>query len=112
MVSAAVLALCLVASETDECKRLAPKYEAKVEYRLWDGSRVDLLTPRYAIEVDWAPKWAEGIGQCLYYAELTNRKPALMLLVKDVKAERHHIYRAQTVCAKHDIRLILERPAP
>jgi hypothetical protein len=97
--------------ELSEARRLAPKYEAEIEVRLWDDARVDLLNAEYAIEVDWAPKWAESIGQALYYAELTDRKPAILLLVKDDANERRFVYRAQTVCARHGIRLFVERVA-
>ena len=90
----------LIESGLEECRRLAPEYNAKLEVRLWDGTRVDLLNDEYAIEADWPQKWAEAIGQSLYYAELTGKKPGIILLVKDFKAERRYIYRCQTVCAK------------
>ena len=39
------------------------KLNGRIEYRLEDTTRVDCLTDDYAIEVDWAKKWAEeGIG--------------------------------------------------
>lgn len=97
------------ADELAEARRLAPKYQAAVEVRLWDDTRVDLLSDEFAIEVDWAPKWAESIGQALYYAELTGKKPAVLLLVVDDPRERKHVYRAQTVCARHGIKLFVER---
>lgn len=96
------------ADELAECRRLAPKYEAEAEARLWDATRVDLLSDRYAIEVDWAPKWAEAIGQALYYAEVTGREPAVLLLVRDFRGEARYVYRAQTVCARLRLRLFLE----
>lgn len=49
---------------------------------LWDMTRVDCLTKDYAIEFDFAQKWAESVGQSLYYAELTHRKPAVVLIMK------------------------------
>lgn len=55
----------------------------QVEYRLPDKARVDCLTADYAIEADWAPKWAEAVGQALYYASQTGRKPGILLLVKE-----------------------------
>lgn len=48
---------------------------------LWDMTRVDCLTKDYAIEFDFAKKWAESIGQSLYYAEMTKRKPAVALIL-------------------------------
>lgn len=47
------------------------------------GGRVDCLTDQYAIEVDFAPKWAEAVGQSLYYAGQTGRKPAILLVMTD-----------------------------
>lgn len=53
----------------------------KREFLLWDKSRCDCLTKDYAIEFDFAHKWAESIGQSLYYAKLTKRKPAVALIL-------------------------------
>jgi len=58
------------------------------EYVLPDKTRVDCLTDEYAIEVDFASKWAESIGQSLYYAKMTNRKPAVYLILESPSDER------------------------
>lgn len=50
---------------------------------LWDMTRVDCLTKDYAVEFDFAKKWAESVGQSLYYAELTHKKPAVVLILKN-----------------------------
>ena len=52
------------------------------EFRLDDGTRVDLLFPQQACEIDWANKWAEGVGQSIYYALKTRRGPLVILLAK------------------------------
>ena len=52
------------------------------EYRLDDGTRVDLLFEDKACEIDWANKWAEGIGQSIYYGLKTERSPLVILLAK------------------------------
>jgi len=54
----------------------------KAEYVLPDRTRVDCLTGKYAVEVDFAPKWAEAIGQALYYASVTGRTPAVLLIME------------------------------
>lgn len=95
-------------SETEAVKMLAEKYQGEVEVRLWDSTRVDLLTEEYAMEADWSYKWAEGIGQALYYAEVTGKKPAVLVLVKDLKKETKYIYRLQTVAAKYGIKVFIE----
>ena len=48
---------------------------------LWDMTRVDCLTKDYAVEFDFAKKWAESIGQSLYYAKMTGKKPAVTLIL-------------------------------
>ena len=48
---------------------------------LWDMTRVDCLTKDYAIEFDFANKWAESVGQSLYYAEMTKKKPTVVLIL-------------------------------
>lgn len=50
------------------------------EYVLEDKTRVDCLTDEYAIEFDYAKKWAESIGQSLYYSKRTGKKPAVAII--------------------------------
>jgi hypothetical protein len=52
------------------------------EYRLPAGGRVDILTDDIAWEVEWTKKWPESIGQAIYYASATNKKPGVWLLKK------------------------------
>jgi len=56
----------------------------RAEYVLPDRTRVDCLTKEFAVEVDFAGKWAEAIGQALYYASVTGKRPAVLLIM-----ERH-----------------------
>ena len=42
-----------------------------------DGTRCDILTDTHAIEVDFADKWAEAIGQSLKYATQTGKKAGM-----------------------------------
>ena len=51
------------------------------EVILWDMTRVDCMTNDYAIEFDFAKKWAESIGQSLYYSKLTGKNPAVVLIL-------------------------------
>ena len=63
--------------------------QGKTEVRLKDGTRVDCLTDTYAIEFDFAKKWAESIGQSLHYARLTGKKPGIVLICRKEKDRRH-----------------------
>ena len=53
------------------------------EYKLDDGTRVDCLTDKLAVEFDFAPKWHECIGQALYYGRKTNKTPACVLILEN-----------------------------
>ena len=76
--------------------------KGEIEVRLPDRTRVDCLTDEYAIEFDWGYKWAESIGQALYYAEMTGRKPAVAIILKS-KKDRRFIERIKK--AKPDLKI-------
>ncbi len=73
------------------------------EYVLEDRTRVDCLCDEFAIEVDFASKWAESIGQSLYYAHKTNKKAAVLLIIEDEEKEIKYLQRLQSVSPKHAI---------
>jgi len=84
------------------CNRL----KGEIEVVLHDKTRVDCLTDKYAIEVDWAKKWAEGVGQSIYYAEMTSKKPAVALIMADTDADERHYKRFSVVAYKLNIHII------
>jgi len=84
--------------------KLCNNLDGEMEYTLKDRTRVDCLTDEYAIEVDFAKKWAESIGQSLYYAEMTDKKPAVGLIVG--KKDERYLKRLETVGDKINIRII------
>lgn len=61
-----------------------------VEYRLPDRTRVDCLLEEYAVEYDFAGKWAEAIGQSLHYGRMTQRKPGIVLIMESPKDEKYY----------------------
>ena len=71
---------------------------------LWDLTRVDCLTKDYAIEFDFAKKWAESVGQSLYYAELTHKKPAVVLILNNW-ADLRYVKRVERL--NQDIQIFL-----
>ena len=71
-------------------KDYVQKYcKGTIEYVLGDKTRIDCLTDEYAIEYDWAHKWAESIGQSLYYARMTGKKPAVAIILKNPEDEKY-----------------------
>lgn len=59
------------------------KYKGTTEYILPDKTRVDCLTDTLAVEFDFANKWAECIGQALYYGQKTGKTPACVLIMEN-----------------------------
>ena len=60
------------------CKRVG----GKTEVALPDKTRVDCLTREYAIEFDMGSKWAESIGQALYYSLQTGKRAGIVLILE------------------------------
>lgn len=69
--------------------------EGNLEYRLPDSTRIDCLTSEYAIEFDFANKWAESVGQSLYYAMSTTRKPGVVLIMENYNKDLKYLKRLQ-----------------
>ena len=59
------------------------------EAMLWDMTRVDCLAKDFAIEFDFAKKWAESVGQSLYYAKMTGKSPAVVLILTSAADYRY-----------------------
>ena len=70
------------ANEVAWSAHLARTVGGEAEHRLPTGARVDVLTETVAWEVEWTRKWPESIGQSLYYASASGRKPGVWLLKK------------------------------
>ena len=85
--------------------QLCNELDGVMEQSLLDRTRVDCLTDEYAIEVDFAKKWAESVGQSLYYAEMTQKKPAVGIIVRDNKQDRRHLKRLEVLAKKYHIKI-------
>jgi len=90
-------------AEKDYQEHFCKQIGGITEYRLKDMTRVDCLVDQYAIEVDFAPKWAESIGQSLYYASQTSRKPAVLLIIEDDEKDLKYLRRLEDVSQRHKI---------
>lgn len=77
------------ASERDYQEKFCGSIGGQVEYVLPDRTRVDCLTEHHAIEVDFARKWAEAIGQSLHYAKMTGKAPGVLLIVDKERDQKY-----------------------
>jgi len=55
------------------------------------SGRVDLVTEDYAFEIEKANKWKHSIGQSLWYALNTNKKPGIILIIEEPKDNKYMI---------------------
>ena len=83
----------------------------EVEYRLPDGRRIDCLTQTHAIEIEFARKWPEAIGQSLSYSMMTERQAGIVLLLNS-KQEFTYWMRLNDVVQHYNLPIRLWRLGP
>ena len=67
------------------------------EYENSDFTRVDCLTDTYAIEFDFAEKWAESIGQALHYSFMTGKKAKVVLILEKPELQMCYFERVKNL---------------
>lgn len=55
------------------------------------GGRADIVNADYAIEVEFASKWKNAIGQSLWYGLQLERQPGIVLVMKDINDRKYGI---------------------
>jgi hypothetical protein len=111
LISLILFLLITIFCYSQEVKRLEKDYQkvfaeyihGQTEYVLEDRARVDIITEQYAIEVDYAHKWAESIGQSLYYGMMTNRFSGVLLIITEYDGV--YINRLVVVAKIHNIKI-------
>lgn len=81
------------------------KHKGVTEYRLSDKTRVDCLTDTLAVEIDFAPKWHECIGQALYYGRMTKRQAACVLIMENPEKDFKHLKRLRYAAYKKGVNI-------
>ena len=56
-----------------------------------ESGRVDLVTNEYAIEIEFANKWKQSIGQALWYGLQTNKTPGIILIKREGHADNKYV---------------------
>lgn len=78
------------AGEVEIVQKWCPgEVEVPLEEPFGPSTRVDCIHNGVAWEADWGHKWAEAIGQALYYAERTELRPGVLLILKDANDVRY-----------------------
>ena len=92
----------IVPSERTYQEWFAKKTGGKLEVVMGDGTRCDIVTDKHAIEVDFADKWAEAVGQSLNYSFQSNRKAGIVLIVEK-QSDYKHLVRLQSMIRHHKL---------
>jgi hypothetical protein len=80
----------------------ATQVGGRTEVTAGDGTRCDILTESYAIEVDFARKWGEAIGQSLNYGFQFNRQAGIVLILEK-PSDRKHLIRVNSIIQHYDL---------
>lgn len=81
------------------------QHNGKMEYRLSDKARVDCVTDTLAVEFDFANKWAECVGQALYYGRQTKKQPACVLIMENGEKDLKYLYRLRRAAYKKGVNM-------
>ena len=106
MIKKIIILLLLISSDCFGQSRLQPEkvyqeqfckeMNGEVEVVLPDRTRCDCITSTHSIEVDFANKWTEAVGQSLYYSLQTNKKAGIYLILESPK-DRKYLIRLNSV---------------
>lgn len=86
-----LLATVLLVNGTVSASSLPEKYyqekwcrehNGQAEATLPDRTRADCITATHAIEFDFGKKWAESLGQALYYSLQTGKRAGIVLILE------------------------------
>lgn len=102
-----LLLISLPINAAKEADWVTASCEGIIEQVLPSGTRVDCLTNTHAYEYDFSHKWAEAIGQALYYSLKTGKKAGIRLICKGNRCAAH-AQRIDEVTAKYQLPITLE----
>ena len=71
-----------------------------------DYGRADIITDKYAIEVDYLTKWKEGIGQALQYGSSTKLTPVLALIM-NTSPQNGQLEQIDSLCTSKGVKIVL-----
>lgn len=76
--------------------------QGQQEVVLPDKTRCDCLTSSNAVEVEFGNKWAESIGQSLFYSLQTEKRAGVVLILESVD-DRRFWYRLNSVVQQFNL---------
>ena len=72
-------------------------HHGQAEVMLPDQTRADCITATHAIEFDFGRKWAESLGQALYYSLQTSKRAGIVLILERPEDRKYFIRLNSTI---------------
>lgn len=82
------------------------KIGGETEVIMDDRTRCDCLTKDLAIEVDFAKKFYEAIGQALHYGRKTNKTPGVLLIIEK-KSDLKYLRRLHLIIKYYKLPIVV-----
>jgi|GEM_PF-2525149 len=76
-------------------KKWCMDQKGRAEVVMRNRTRCDCVTDDYAVEFDFADKWAEAIGQSLHYSTKTGKKAGIVLIMENQEKDRKYLARLE-----------------
>jgi hypothetical protein len=111
------LSLCCFSSfakcQSESCyqEKWCNKVGGQAEVILSDKTRCDCLTEEYAIEIDYARKWYQSIGQTLHYGLMTGKRPGIVLIIEEA-SDHKYLNRLQGVIKEYGLNIKIWKILP
>ncbi len=77
--------------------RWCSQHNGQAEVVLADKTRADCITETHAIEFDFGKKWAESVGQSLYYSLQTGKRAGIVLILESPADQKYWIRLNSTI---------------
>ena len=81
------------------------------EVLLSNHRRVDCITEDYAVEIEFAQKWHQAVGQALDYGMLTDKKPGIVLILRNTK-DHHYLKQLEEIIEHYKLPIKLWQLGP
>jgi len=99
-----LLSSSALASEKKYIEEWCKRNKGTTGYYIDGGSNIDCLTEEYAVEFEFAKKWPEAVGWALYYSIKTDKRPGIVLIIKD-KEDYAYLKKLLNVSETYDIQV-------
>lgn len=86
-------------------------FKGKREVTLKDSTRADCVNDKYAVEVEFANKYYQAVGQSLHYARMTGKKAAIILILESNK-DKKYLERLKADIKHHSLNIVLTAIGP